>query len=71
MHEKIRSLSISWSLVRRVGRRRQVGGFALLQANSKEEAIELVKQFLHLAGDGECELRQVFDAPQAQSAAKS
>jgi hypothetical protein len=48
-----------------------VGGFALLQANSKEEAIELVKQFLHVAGDGECELRQLFEAPQAQSAAKS
>ena len=33
-----------------------VGGFALLKANSKEEAIELVKNFLHVAGhvdDGE------------------
>ena len=40
-----------------------IGGFALLQANSKEEAIELVKQFLQAAGEGECELRQVFEAP--------
>jgi hypothetical protein len=48
-----------------------VGGFALLQANSKKEAIELVKQFLTVAGDGECELRQIFEASQAQSAAKS
>ena len=51
-----------------------IGGLALLQANSKEEAIELVKQFLHVAGDGECELRQLFEADQntqAQSAAKS
>lgn len=51
-----------------------IGGLALLQANSKEEAIDLVKQFLHEAGDGECELRQVFEANQnthAQSAAKS
>ena len=39
-----------------------IGGFALLRANSKEEAVELVKQFLHVAGDGECELRQVFEA---------
>jgi hypothetical protein len=39
-----------------------IGGFALLQANSKEDAIELVKQFLDVAGDGECELRQVFEA---------
>jgi hypothetical protein len=41
-----------------------VGGFALLQANSKKEAIELVRQFLQVAGDGECELRQVFEAGQ-------
>ena len=47
-----------------------IGGLALLQANSKEEALELVKQFLHTAGDGECELRQLFEAP-AGSAAKS
>jgi hypothetical protein len=38
-----------------------VGGFALLQAKSKEEAIELVKSFLKVAGDGECELRQLYD----------
>jgi hypothetical protein len=41
-----------------------IGGFAILQANSKDEAIELVKQFLRVAGDGECELRQVFEAEQ-------
>jgi hypothetical protein len=39
-----------------------VGGFALLRANSKQEAIELVKQFLQVAGDGECEIRQIFEA---------
>jgi hypothetical protein len=38
-----------------------VGGFAILHANSKEEAIELVKGFLQVAGDGECELRQLYD----------
>jgi hypothetical protein len=37
-----------------------IAGFALLQANSKEEAIELARQFLEVAGEGECELRQVF-----------
>jgi len=42
-----------------------IGGLALLQANSKEEALELVKQFLQVAGDGECELRQVFEADQS------
>jgi hypothetical protein len=37
-----------------------VGGVALLQANSKEEAIDLLKVFLKVAGDGECELRQLY-----------
>jgi hypothetical protein len=39
-----------------------VGGFAILQAKSKAEAIELVKDFLQVAGDGECEIRQIFEA---------
>jgi len=41
-----------------------VGGLAILQANSKEEAIEHVKNFIRVAGDGECELRQLFEAGQ-------
>jgi hypothetical protein len=41
-----------------------VGGFAILQANSKEEALKLVKNFLQVAGDGECELRQLYEAGQ-------
>jgi hypothetical protein len=41
-----------------------VGGFAILKANSKEEAVEMTKHFLQLAGaDGECELRQLYEAP--------
>jgi len=40
-----------------------IGGLAILQARSKEEAIEYVKQFLGVAGDGECELRQLFEPP--------
>jgi hypothetical protein len=44
-----------------------IGGLAILQANSKEEAIELVRQFLSVAGDGECELRQLFEAGQDQA----
>lgn len=38
-----------------------IGGFAILQADSKEHAIELVKQFLQVAGDGECELRALYE----------
>ncbi|HEY6371672.1 MAG TPA: YciI family protein [Candidatus Sulfotelmatobacter sp.] len=37
-----------------------VGGFAILKANSKEEAIQLAKDFLKVAGEGECELRQIY-----------
>lgn len=48
-----------------------VGGLAIIQANSKEEAIAHVKHFLNYVGDGECELRQLYEAPQAQSAANS
>jgi len=45
-----------------------VGGLAILQAKSKEEAIEMTKQFLVHAGDGECELRQLFEAGQNMTA---
>jgi hypothetical protein len=37
-----------------------IGGFAILEAKSKAEAIELAKQFLAVAGEGECELRQIY-----------
>jgi hypothetical protein len=40
-----------------------IGGFAILEASSKAEAIELTKTFLDVAGDGECEIRQLFTAP--------
>jgi hypothetical protein len=38
-----------------------VGGFAILKTNSKEEAIELAKHFLSVVGQGECELRQLYE----------
>jgi hypothetical protein len=53
-----------------------IGGMAILQANSKEHAIELTKYFLGHAADGECELRQLHEVTcadqkqQAQTAAK-
>ena len=43
-----------------------VGGLAILQASSKAEAVELVRKFLNVAGDGECELRQLYEAEPAQ-----
>jgi len=45
------------------GAKELVGGFALLQANSKQEAVELVKEFLQVVGEGECELRHLYEAP--------
>ena len=54
-----------------------IGGLAILEANSKEHAIELTKYFLSHAADGECELRQLFEQKcvdqreQTQTAAKA
>ena len=39
-----------------------IGGFAILKARSKEEAVELCRKFLQVAGEGECELRQLYEA---------
>ncbi len=50
-----------------------IGGFAILEAKSRQEALELTKRFLRIHGDEwdiECELRQL-DGPEfgaAQSA---
>jgi len=38
-----------------------VGGFALIRAGSKQEAIEYTKRFLEVAGDGESEIRQIYE----------
>jgi hypothetical protein len=48
-----------------------IGGFAILEAGSMEEAIELTKRFLQIHGDTweiECEVRQV-DGPEFGSEA--
>ena len=43
----------------------RAGGFAFLNADSKDEAIELCKSFLKVAGPGTCEIRQILEfAPQ-------
>ena len=44
-----------------------VGGFAIIQASSKQEAIEHTKYFLQVAGGGETEIRQLHEAPPAGS----
>ncbi len=39
-----------------------IDGFALIRASSKQEAIELAQQFMSIAGEGEGEVLQLFDA---------
>jgi hypothetical protein len=39
-----------------------VGGFAIMEAKSREEAIEMVRQFLKIAGNGESELHQIMES---------
>lgn len=46
-----------------------IGGWALMQAASKDEAIVWAKRFLGIAGGGDTRIRQVFgpeDGPPAQ-----
>jgi hypothetical protein len=38
-----------------------VGGFALLDFKSKAEAIRWTERFLALIGDGECEVRRLYE----------
>lgn len=40
-----------------------IAGFAIVQVESKKEAIKLAERFLKLAGDGESEVRQMYDQP--------
>ena len=41
-----------------------VGGFALINADSKEHAIEISRDFMNIAGDGEVEVRQIYEVPE-------
>jgi hypothetical protein len=40
-----------------------IAGYAIVQVKSLEETIGLAQRFLKVAGDGETEIRQMFDAP--------
>jgi hypothetical protein len=44
-----------------------VGGFAIIKANSKAEAIEWAKKFLDVAGDGEDRILQLYDEAASDS----
>ena len=40
-----------------------IAGYAIVQAKSKAEAIELAKRFLEVVGEGESEIRLMHDVP--------
>jgi len=40
-----------------------IAGYAIVQARSKQEAIELAKQFLEVVGEGESEIRLMHGEP--------
>lgn len=40
-----------------------IGGFAIIEADTKQEAVELAKKFLRVAGDGESEVREMYPEP--------
>jgi hypothetical protein len=39
-----------------------IDGFALIRVNSRDEALAVAKRFMAVAGDGDGEILQVFDA---------
>jgi len=40
-----------------------IGGYALLKAASKEEIVKHTKRFLEVAGQGTCEIYQLYEMP--------
>jgi hypothetical protein len=40
-----------------------IGGYALMKAASKEEVLELTRRFLGVAGQGTCEIYQLYETP--------
>jgi hypothetical protein len=40
-----------------------IGGYALLEAPSREAVLELTRKFLTVAGDGTCEIHELFAPP--------
>jgi hypothetical protein len=48
-----------------------IGGFAIIQVDSKDEAIRWTKRFLSVVGEGESEVRLMHDAPAFDASAKA
>jgi hypothetical protein len=48
-----------------------IAGWAILEAKSREHVVEITRQFLAIAGDGECEIRQIMDPSQGEQTCAS
>ena len=38
-----------------------IGGFAIMQVKTRDEMVQWTRRFMAIAGDGECEIRQVYE----------
>jgi hypothetical protein len=45
-----------------------IGGYALLQAADRDEVVELTRRFLNVAGQGTCEIYQLYEQPNGHQA---
>ena len=41
-----------------------IGGYALMKAASRDEILELTRKFLGVAGQGTCEIYQLYEMPE-------
>ncbi len=40
-----------------------LGGYAIMEAKDREHVLELTRQFLAVAGDGTCEIHELYQQP--------
>jgi len=40
-----------------------LGGYALIEAKNREHVLELTRNFLAVAGDGTCEIHELYEQP--------
>jgi hypothetical protein len=40
-----------------------IAGYAIMEVKSKDELVAATKRFLEIAGDGTCEIRELFGPP--------
>jgi hypothetical protein len=53
----------AFNVIDGAARDKSQNGFALLKTNTREEAIDAIKRFMKIAGDGVCEALELRTAP--------